>query len=99
MNNKEYAGNIGLPAMAGTVVNSTFVHLINFSACGQVSASKPPLRQAKNRYASLAHNQLKGSNYDRIFGSGRSHPLSFHLILHLLHPQADTIRFGLCQPL
>ena len=48
MNNKEYAGNIGLPTMAGTVVNSTFVHLINFSACGQVSASKPPLRQAKN---------------------------------------------------
>jgi len=51
MNNKEYAGNIGLPAMAGTVVNSTFVHLINFSACGQVSASKPPLGQAKNRCA------------------------------------------------
>jgi hypothetical protein len=48
MNNKEYAGNIGLPAMAGTVVNSTFVHLINFSACGQVSAYKPPLRQAEN---------------------------------------------------
>jgi hypothetical protein len=50
MNNKEYAGNIGLPAMAGTVVNSTFVHLINFSACGQVSASKPPLRQAPKSY-------------------------------------------------
>lgn len=42
-------GNIGLPAMAGTVVNSAFVHLKNFRAWGQVSASKPPLRQAKNR--------------------------------------------------
>lgn len=42
--------NIGLPAMAGTVVNSAFVHLKNFRAWGQVSASKPPLRQAKNRY-------------------------------------------------
>lgn len=41
--------NIGLPAMAGTVLNSAFVHLINFRAWGQVSASKPPLRQAKNR--------------------------------------------------
>jgi len=44
------ACNTGLAAMAGDVVNSTFVHLINFSAWGQVSASKPPLRQAPNRY-------------------------------------------------
>ena len=43
------ACNTGLAAMAGDVVNSTFVHLINFSAWGQVSASKPPLRQARNR--------------------------------------------------
>ena len=42
--------NIGLPAMAGRAVNSAFVHLINFRAMGQLSASKPPLRQAKNRY-------------------------------------------------
>ena len=41
--------NIGLPAMAGIVVNLAFVHLINFRAMGQLSASKPPLRQAKNR--------------------------------------------------
>jgi len=58
MNNKEYAGNIGLPAMAGTVVNSTFVHLINFSACGQVSASKPPLGQAAKP---LGHITLESS--------------------------------------
>ena len=44
------ACNTGLAAMAGDVVNSTFVHLINFSAWGQLSASKPPLRQARNRY-------------------------------------------------
>lgn len=44
------ACNTGLAAMAGDVVNSTFVHIINFSAWGQVSASKPPLRQARNRY-------------------------------------------------
>lgn len=44
------ACNTGLAAMAGDVVNSTFVHLINFSAWGQVSAPKPPLRQARNRY-------------------------------------------------
>ena len=44
------AYNTGLAAMAGDVVNSTFVHLINFSAWGQLSASKPPLRQARNRY-------------------------------------------------
>mgnify|MGYP006912946169 CR=1 FL=1 len=44
------AANTGLTAMAGDVVNSTFVNLINFSAWGQVSASKPPLRQARNRY-------------------------------------------------
>lgn len=43
------ACNTGLATMAGDVVNSTFVHLINFSAWGQVSASKPPLRQARNR--------------------------------------------------
>ena len=43
------ACNTGLTAMAGDVVNSTFVNLINFSAWGQVSASKPPLRQARNR--------------------------------------------------
>lgn len=46
---KTPACNTGLAAMAGDVVNSTFVHLINFSAWGQVSASKPPLRQARNR--------------------------------------------------
>lgn len=44
------AGNTGLAAMAGDMVNSTIVHLINFSAWGQVSASIPPLRQARNRY-------------------------------------------------
>lgn len=44
-------GNIGLPTMAGTVANSAFAHLINFRAWGQVSASKSPLRQAKNRYS------------------------------------------------
>ena len=44
------ACNTGLAAMAGDVVNSTFMHLINFSAWGQVSASKPPLRQARSRY-------------------------------------------------
>lgn len=43
------ACNTGLAAMAGDVVNSTFVHLINFCAWGQVSDSKPPLRQARNR--------------------------------------------------
>lgn len=43
------ACNTGLAAMAGDVVNSTFMHLINFSAWGQVSASKPPLRQARSR--------------------------------------------------
>jgi len=43
--------NIGLEAMAGEVVNSPFVHLINFSASGQFSASNPPLLQAKNRYS------------------------------------------------
>lgn len=47
---KALGGNIGLPAMAGTVVNPAFVHLKIFRAWGQVSASKPPLRQAKNRY-------------------------------------------------
>jgi hypothetical protein len=36
------AYNTGLAVMAGDVVNSTFVHLINFSACGQLNASKPP---------------------------------------------------------
>lgn len=35
--------------MAGAVVNSTFEHLINFSAWGQVSASKPPLLLAAKR--------------------------------------------------
>jgi|SRR3990167_4870259 len=35
-----------LGSMAGDVGNSAFVHLLNFSAWGQVSASKPPLRQA-----------------------------------------------------
>jgi len=49
MMKKSTGYNIGLPAMAGIVVNSAFVHLKIFRAWGQVSVSKPPLRQAKNR--------------------------------------------------
>lgn len=44
------ACNTGLAAMAGDLVNSAFVHLINLCAWGQVSASKLPLRQARNRW-------------------------------------------------
>jgi len=45
--------NIGLPAMAGDEQICKFSPLINFCAWGQVCASKPPLRQAKNRYGQV----------------------------------------------
>ena len=61
------ACNTGLAAMAGDVVNSTFMHLINFSAWGQVSASKPPLRQARSRWvqAYLTEQQTQTSRQNK----------------------------------
>lgn len=49
MTKKRAAGNKGLNAMGAEVVNSTFVHLLNFCAKLSICASNPPLRQAPNR--------------------------------------------------
>ena len=37
-----------IPFPSNNLVNSTIVHLINFSAWGRVSASKPPLCHTRN---------------------------------------------------
>ena len=50
--NRKTTANMGLAKSGRTVLNQTFVLLINSSACRQFGASNARLRQALNRCAS-----------------------------------------------
>jgi hypothetical protein len=56
------AGNSVFATMAGDVGKSSFQHLINFCAGGQVSALKPPQRKYANRYV----QPYRGSAYIKL---------------------------------